>query len=231
MKRTATSISLLALSGSVTLAGTVGVDFGDQLNITPGNYNNVDHIQNPIFNMIDTDGMGTGYTMTINDNFWPGSNTSGTAAPGGDAAGLPSQATGDNLFGSLESFGGFLEPTGGFVIGGLDASGQTVYDFLFFGSRMGVSDNRETMYTATGANSDFALLDTANNTDNVALLSGIQADANGEIVISVTAGPNNTNSSGFYYLGYMEFTSNPVPAPASAMMLGLGSLVMTRRRR
>lgn len=227
------TIAFAACAALVTAASgsVVGVDFGDINNTTPGNYNNVDHVQNPIFNMIDTDGNGTGYTLNVTDAFWPGSNQNGTATPGGDAAGIPTAATADNLFGSLVEFGGFLEPTGGVTIGGLDATGNTAYDFLFFGSRMGVSDNRETMYTATGANSAFALLDTANNTHNVALVSGIIADANGEITISVTAGPNNTNSSGFYYLGYLEFTAVPVPAPASIALFGLGSFVAIRHRR
>jgi hypothetical protein len=228
MNRIATALVLTTV-GTAATAGIIGVDFGDQSNITPGNYNNIDHIQNPVFNLIDTDGNGTGYTLNVTDNFWPGSNQSGAPAGAGDAAGIPSQATADNLFGSLAAFGGFTEPTGGFTIGGLDATGATTYDFMFFGSRMGVSDNRETMYTATGANSDFALLDTANNTSNVTRLTGIQADANGEIVISVTAGPNNTNSFGFYYLGYMEFAA--VPAPSTALLLGLGSLGAMRRRR
>ena len=230
VKLAATAIVAVGTSTVLAgVAGTVGVDFGDQSNITPGNYNNVDHIQNPIFNLIDTTGAGTGYTLTVTDNFWPGSNQSGAGAGEGDAAGIPSAATSDNLFGSLTDFGGFTEPTGGFTIGGLDASGVTTYDFLFFGSRIGVSDNRETMYTASGLNSEFALLDTANNTSNVALISGIRADANGEISISVTAGPNNTSSFGFYYLGYMEFAT--VPAPAAPLVLGGGSLLLFRRRR
>lgn len=228
MDRIATALVLTA-AGSIATAGVIGVDFGDQSNITPGNYNNIDHIQNPVFNLIDTDGNGTGYTLNITDNFWPGSNQSGAPSGSGDAAGIPSQATSDNLFGSLTAFGGFTEPTGGFTIGGLDASGATTYDFMFFGSRMGVSDNRETLYSATGGNNGSALLDTANNTSNVAWLTGISADANGEIVISVTAGPNNTNANGFYYLGYMEFAA--VPSPSALALLGLGAFGAARRRR
>ncbi|MCA8967443.1 MAG: PEP-CTERM sorting domain-containing protein, partial [Planctomycetes bacterium] len=194
-----------------------------------GNYNNITHTQDPLFNLIDTDGLGTGISLIVTDPFWPGSNTGGTGAPGGDAAGIPASATADNLFGSLVSFGGFLEPTGGVTFGGLDASGATRYDFLFFASRMSVTDVRETQYDLTGANAGMALLDASNNTDNVAWIRGIQADANGEIVLNVTAGPNNTNSNGFYYLGYLQITT--VPAPSSIAFFGLGSLAAVRRRR
>jgi len=228
MNHVLTSLAIAALAGAAH-AQTVGIDFGDLGNITPGNYNNVDHLQNPIFNLVDTSGAGTGITLNVTDTFWPGSNQSGSGAPGGDAAGIPANATADNLFGSLSEFGGFTEPTGGVTFGGLDASGTTTYDFMFFGSRMGVSDNRETLYELAGANSGSAALDTANNTDNVARIMGMRADSNGEIVLNVTAGENNTNSFGFYYLGYIEI--GIVPTPASAALLGAGTLCAARRRR
>ncbi len=227
--KTMTALIVCAGTAAAVVAAPIGVDFGDPGNLTAGNYNNVDFNQNPIFNLVDTDGNGTGIALDMTDAFWPGSNQGGTGSPSGDAAGIPSSATADNLFGSLMQFGNFLEPTGGFVMSGLDASGALSYDLMFFGSRMGVSDNRETQYTVSGANSGVGLLDTANNTSNVVYVRGIRADANGEISVSVTAGPNNTNSFGFYYLGYMELTV--VPAPGAAALLGLGSFVAVRRRR
>ncbi|MFG0306982.1 MAG: hypothetical protein ACF8Q5_12300 [Phycisphaerales bacterium JB040] len=228
MNHVLTTLAICSLAGAAH-AQTIGIDFGDLGNITPGNYNNVDHLQNPVFNLVDTTGAGTGITLNVTDTFWPGSNQSGTGVPAGDAAGIPASATADNLFGSLTEFGGFTEPTGGITFGGLDATGATTYDFMFFGSRMGVSDNRETLYSLTGANSGSAALDTANNTSDVAWVTGMRADANGEIVLSVTAGENNTNSSGFYYLGYIEI--GVVPTPASAALLGAGALAASRRRR
>lgn len=207
----------------------IGIDFGDLNNQTGGNYNNVTHLQNPLFNLVDMNGAGTGITLTVTDSFWPGSNTGGTATPSGDAAGIPASATADNLFGSMISFGGFLEPTGGITFGGLDASGATRYNFLCFGSRMNVTDNRETVYSLEGANAGMAALNTANNTSNVALIDGIRANANGEITLSVTAGANNTSANQFWYLGYVQITV--VPAPSTAALLGLGGLVATRRRR
>lgn len=228
---TLTVCALVATSANTVSAQTIGIDFGDINNWTGGNYNNIDHLQNPLFNLIDFDGNGTGISANVSDNFWPGSNQGGTAATGGAASGVPGSAASDNLFGSLVDFGGFLEPTGGVTFDGLDTSGNTAYNFMFFASRMNVSDNREALYTLDGLNSGSTTLDAANNTDNVAFANGIIPDASGAITLGVTAGPNNTNSSGFYYLGYVEITAVPVPAPASASLIGLGSIVALRRRR
>jgi len=226
---TARTIAFVALctAATTTSAQTIGVDFGDLNRYSGGNFNDIDHLQNPLFNLVDFDGNGTGIGLTVNDNFWPGSNTGGTNAPNGDAAALPSNATSDSLFGSLVDFGGFLEPTGGVTFSGMDPN--TSYNFSFFASRMNVSDNREALYSLAGATNDSATLDAANNTGNLAHIMGISPDANGNITLSVTAGPNNTNSFGFYYLGYVEITA--VPAPASLGLVGLGSLVAMRRRR
>lgn len=223
------SITIVAALAAAAQGQVIGIDFGDLNNQTAGNYNNVTHLQEPVFNLVDTDGAGTGITLEVTDAFWPGSNTGGTSTPGGDAAFIPPSATADNLFGSLVDFGGFTEPTGGVTFGGLDATGSTLYDFMFFASRMNVVDVRETQYDVIGANSGMALLDASNNTDNVVWIRGIRADANGEISLTATAGPNNTNSSGFWYLGYVEI--GIVPAPSAAALIGLGTLVATRRRR
>lgn len=229
MLKLAMGLVAAGLVGSAYGQQIIGIDFGDLNNQTGGNYNNVTHLQNPLFNLVDTTGAGTGITLNVTDSFWPGSNTGGTGAPTGDAAGLPASATADNLFGSLIQFGDFLEPTGGVTFGGLDATGATQYNFLFFASRMGVSDNRESVYSLDGANSGMAILNAANNTSNVALIDGIRANANGEITLSITASDNNTSANKFWYLGYVQITV--VPAPSTAALLGLGGLVATRRRR
>lgn len=229
MMKLAMGILVAGVVASAQGQQIIGIDFGDQNNQTGGNFNNITHLQNPLFNLVDMNGAGTGISLNVTDAFWPGSNTGGTGAPTGDAAGIPASATADNLFGSMVTFGGFLEPTGGVTFGGLDASGQTQYNFLIFASRMGVTDNREGVYSIDGANSGMATLNAANNTSNVALIDGIRANANGEITLSVTAGANNTSANRFWYLGYVQITV--VPAPSSAALLGLGGLVATRRRR
>ncbi len=220
------------LLASVAGAGVVQVDFGDTGQQTPGNVNNITHLQNPLFNLIDTAGTGTGIGIDITDVFWPGSNTTGTTTPAGDAAFIPASATRDNLFGSVTDFGGFIEPSGGFYLTGLDASGATAYDFVFFGSRTGVSDQRWTRYTATGANTGSEALNTSNNTSGVALVNGIIPGPDGRVYIDVRPDALNNNASKFYYLGFLQLTSRAIPAPASLGALGLvGILGVTRRRR
>ncbi len=219
-------VALCTAAGTVS-AQTIGIDFGDINRYSGGNYNDVDHLQNPLFNLVDLGGNPTGIGLSVSDSFWPGSNTGGTTTPTGDAAGLPVNAVSDNLFGSLIDFGGFTEPTGGVTFSGMDPN--LSYNFSFFASRMNVSDNREALYSLAGATNDSTTLDAANNTGTLAHIMGISPDANGDITLSVTAGPNNTSSFGFYYLGYVQITV--VPAPASLGLVGMGSLVALRRRR
>lgn len=228
---TSTAIAALTLSAGFAAASVIQIDFGDLNQQTGGNVNNITHLQNPLFNLVDTTGTGSGIGIDVTDTFWPGSNTGGTGAPTGDASGIAPNATVDNLFGSVSEFGGFTEPTGGFVLSGLDASGQTVYDFSFFASRMNVSDNRWTKYDATGANSGTASLNTSNNTDTLVSISGITADANGEIFIGVGADDRNDNSFGFYYLGFLEIETTVIPAPGAMALLAGGGLLCARRRR
>lgn len=221
-----------ALLATVASAGVVQVDFGDVALQSAGSINNITHVQNPLFNLVDTAGLGTGIGIDITDVFWPGSNQNGTLTPAGDAAFIPATATRDNLFGSVTDFGGFIEPSGGFYLTGLDPSGLTAYDFVFFGSRVGVSDQRWTRYTATGANSASAALNTSNNTSNVALVSGVIPGPDGRVYIDVRPDALNNNASKFYYLGFMQLTSVPIPAPTSLGALALiGVLGANRRRR
>lgn len=87
---------------------------------------------------------------------------------------------------------------------GLDPS--ATYNLCFFGSRAGVGDNRETKFTVVGENVNTVNLQTSKNTTEIACTNNIQPDFNGNISVTVTAGDNNDNGSGFYYLGAMRIS-------------------------
>jgi hypothetical protein len=225
-----TGLAAVLALGVSAQANTLLFDFGEITTPTGGNYNNVTQNQLPIFNALDTTGAGTGIGLTTS-GFNPGSNTNGTQTPGGTAgATFDAAATRDNLFGHTVNFNQPAPlPLATLSLSGLDGSGLTTYDFVFFGSRLGVTDNRETQYVVTGANNATGYLDTSGNTDNVAVVSGIIPNALGQVSIAVSPGPNNNNSSGFYYLGAMQIIA--VPEPAGLALMGLGGLFVAARRR
>jgi hypothetical protein len=227
----------LLLSAAVGIATTFSVranmlffDFGDSTLMTSGNWNNLVHTNAtltpgpPIANAIDSLGNFTGISLSAN-GFNTGDNTAGTTTPGGAAAIFASTATQDSLFGHTVVFNGQGPlPLATLSLGGLDGSGNTLYSFTFFASRTGVSDDRETQYQVVGSTSGYSLLDAANNTSNVAIVSGIVPNPDGSLLVNISPGPNNNNSSGFFYLGAMEITISEVPEPSSLALAALGGL-------
>jgi hypothetical protein len=115
---------------------------------------------------------------------------------------FPSDATRDSLFGNTEVFNGIANIFPSFKLTGVYPS--VTYKLTFYASRTGVGDNRETGYTVTAGTSGFAALNVANNIANVAVVSGIVADAAGEVTISLAPTANNNNANHFTYLGVMK---------------------------
>lgn len=229
MKPTRTLLFTAAVGLATTLsvqANTLFWDFGETAQQTPGNYNNIFVGSGTNYlttlNAIDSAGASTGIGLTAS-GFNPGSNQNGTTAPGAPANLFDPQATRDNMFGHTGLFGGITAPLGVLSLTGLNPS--ATYDFTFFGSRTGVSDNRETKFDVLG--NGFALLNTANNTANVAVVLGASSDALGNLTINVGPGPNNNNASGFWYLGAMQIVA--VPEPSALALLGLGGVLIVRR--
>lgn len=175
------------------------IDFSEN-NTTPGNWNNVVQktvSQNGIsVNLINDKGENTGAVLTITDAFNK-VNENGTNAP--TLSIFPPEATRDNFFGNFTIFNGVTEPTGGMEITGLNKA--KYYSFKIFASRMSVTDNRETQFTIKGSTELLATLNASNNESETADIFNVRPDDSGKIGISVTKGPNNNNSTGFYYLG------------------------------
>jgi hypothetical protein len=215
---------------SAAQATTLFFDFGDSAQQTGGNYNDITPAQDPIFNAIDSTGNPSGIGLTTS-GFNPGSNLNGTLTPGAPADLFSPQATRDNLFGHEDS--PFNQPAplplGILQLTGLNPS--LTYNFTFHAGRLGVTDNRETAYEIIGTNSDTGLLDSSNNTSNIVTVTGIVPTALGGVTINVSPGTNNTNTSGFFYLGAMRIESIDIPEPATSVLLLLSGCLMVGRSR
>lgn len=127
-----------------------------------------------------------------------GANENGTLA----SPLFPSDATRDSLYGNTEAFNSLTDIFPSFKLTGLDPS--LPYRFVFYASRAGVSDNRETGYTVAGASTHFAALNAANNVTNTAVLNGVIPASNGEVAISLAPTAQNNNANHFTYLGVMK---------------------------
>lgn len=177
----------------------VYIDFGGSNTAFPWN-----NISNPssgsVDNLVNNYGFATTIDVAVVDAF-TGANSSGTQSPNA-SLNLPSSASGDSFFGNTSDFNGQLEPTAGITLSDLDVN--TEYTLTLFASRT-ATDNRETEYVLTGATTETQYLNPSGNTDNVVVFT-LYPDANGEMNLALTAGPNNDNSYGFYYLGSMQIS-------------------------
>jgi lysophospholipase L1-like esterase len=180
----------------------INIDFGT--NLSGEGWNNFTiGTENTSIELINYQNNSTGITATIHDVF-TGVNTSGTQSAN-DSLDLPASATSDSFFGNVAEFSGYTEPTGGITLSGLDKN--TFYSLELFASRMDVSDNRETMYEIIGNNTDTVYLNPSNNTNISVFASNIEASSEGQIIINVGPGPNNSNSSQFYFIGAIRIIS------------------------
>jgi lysophospholipase L1-like esterase len=153
-------------------------------------------------NLVTTQNVPTGIDLVILTRF-NGANTNGTLT----STLFPPDATRDSLFGNTETFSGLANVFPSFKLTGLDPT-QT-YDFTFYASRMGVTDNRETGYTVTGFNSGFVALNASANVDKSVTLTGIAPTAEGEITISLAPTAANNNGNHFTYLGALKVEPTP----------------------
>ncbi|HBL34267.1 MAG TPA: hypothetical protein DDZ96_10700 [Porphyromonadaceae bacterium] len=175
------------------LKNPVLIDFGLRLSGSP--FVNLqdpwapqDPKADPVLNMEDKDGVNTGFAIAITGGF-SAVNDLGVLD---NSLGLPYEVAVDAFWGDK------WMPEGELTVSNLNKSQK--YDFIFYGSHRDVSDNRETKYEVIGENSGFGLLNTSNNAGSVVVVKGIVPDAARNIVIKVSAGPNNNSADGLYYL-------------------------------
>lgn len=214
-------------------SGKIDIDFGSSYNGTLLGNRALDAIARggQLTQLVKQDKVKTTAGLTILQGF-NGLNQNGTASPA-VSTGFDGGSSSDSFFGNDVTFNGAVAPAAALAITGLDPSRR--YDLRFYASRMGAGgENRETRYSATGANSGVALLNVAENTSGVAVISGIQPNSAGTISLDVRKGPKNNNHYGFYYLGAMSLsvqaaapspspTATPNPAAAQEIRVDFGS--------
>ncbi|WP_157976140.1 GDSL-type esterase/lipase family protein [Lewinella sp. IMCC34191] len=178
-------------------ADTFLLDFGTTPSPSP--WNNVTSFDSgAMVTLMNQVGAETDVRLTVVDAF-RGVNTAGTTTPDEDL-GFPASATGDSFFGNTGDFNGEMQPTAGVRLSGLDP--RMGYTFRIFASRVS-TENREAMYVLDGVMSDTVYLNAGDNTGDVAMAT-VFPGRDSTLTISVSPGPNNENSLGFYYLGAME---------------------------
>lgn len=149
-------------------------------------------------NLVNAANLPTGIGLVMLSRF-NGANGNGTQDP---AAPYPTEATRDSLFGNTELFGGLENIFPSFKLTRLNPA--LTYNFTFYGSRTGVTDNRVTGYTVQGENSGVVTLNAANNVTNEVILAGITPDCSREITIRLAPTANINNANHFTYLGVMR---------------------------
>lgn len=189
------------------------VDFGSSTNQSSGNWNNMTNAltTGSLSNLINKGGVTTNISLAVTDSF-NYINENGTTGAG-QSLGLPSTATADSFFGNTVAFLGKTEPTGAIKYSNFDPNIDL--SLTIYASRIDYVeiDNKETQYTIEGLTTEIVYLNAANNT-NKSVSKTIKPKADGTVTITVTKGPNNNNTNGFFYLGAMIIEYTPVPAIA-----------------
>ena len=122
---------------------------------------------------------------------------------------FPVDATRDSLYGNTEVWGGLANIFPSFKLTGLNAA--LTYNLLFYASRTGTADNRETGFTVAGSSTNFVTFNAANNINGYTNLAGVVPSAVGEIIVSMAPTANNNNAYHFTYLGVLRV--DPVRPP------------------
>lgn len=195
---------------------TVLIDFGDPaLPTTTGNWNNTgsdnaavvyatEAGDQPITDMINDTGASTGFDFAITMDFQYFNGSLGTqAATSGDALFCNDPLiTRDYFFTQADD-----DNVAAFSISGLD---DTKYYFFEIFANRKTTQNRETLYTATGANNGTATLNPGGTTaegnlTNTALINNMQSTG-GVITIQVERGAANQNN--WSYITALKMVEN-----------------------
>lgn len=173
------------------------INFGDSPTTNTA-WNNITSSNTLIAGLKDIDGNDTEIVVMLNDAF-NATNTSGATSTT-TSLDMPAEVSKSCFWGYNQ--GNFenktKQPTGGFAFSHMNK--DLAYDFTFFSSRNGSSDNRETAFSLTGLDTRTGYLDGASNSTNTVTVKGVRPNENGIVTLSVSPGENNNNTYKFYYI-------------------------------
>lgn len=158
-------------------------------------------------NLRDKNGNYTGVGMEVTKRF-NGQNLVGATSTKTDFN-MPNEVSSSSYFGNAKAeFGGIIVKESILKLTGLNKNNY--YNLCFFASRMEVTDNRETDFTIKGQSQITVSLNASNNTSKIICSGNVKPTEDGELYIEITAGKNNNNSVGFYYLNAMRITMSKI---------------------
>ncbi len=192
------------------LGHPVYVDFGDPETEDAG-WNSVISVDLTGFQLKDAQGNDTGIFLDITKPF-RNVNRSGPETVSVDGWEMPATAYGDSFYGHLETFQSKISGPAEITLRSL-YKGQK-YIFTFFSARdftgsssAAASANHETEFTVTGTETDSGehlRVDARNNTGKAVASKAIAPDEDGNIVIGITCGPENTRKEKMFFLNAMR---------------------------
>lgn len=183
----------------------ININFGDSPT-TSSLWNNITSQNTIVTNLKDVDENDSEVTIMLNDAF-NGTNALGMTSTN-TLLNMPEDVSKSCFWGYCQ--GNFdnnaHQPTGGFVFSHLNK--DLTYDFTFYASRSGCSDNRETSFCLVGSDTHVAILDAASNSDNTITLNDVCPDQKGTISLTVSPGSRNTNTYKFYYINALQINAH-----------------------
>lgn len=175
----------------------VKIDFGGASSPFPWNNMSSPALGMVVPDLIDEQGGNSGISIEVTDAF-AGINQSGPTTTTTNPV-ITSEVSGDSFWGNGQGvFDGRSDTLGILILKKLNKTMK--YNLLIFGSRAGVTDNRETLYEVSGDKNISTTLNTSNNTSAFAEINSITPKENGTITIRVSAGNQNNNSYKFFYI-------------------------------
>ncbi len=192
--------------GSFEFTDPIYLDFGQAVGVNGWNGITGNTVGFSISNLIDINGEFTGISYTMLERF-NGVNTNGVPYNSSTPFSIPESVARRSFFGHALPWNNVTYANGIFKLYGLDPNKS--YELCYYGSREGGDVNaRETAFIAEGANTSTVTVLTSTTPPAhppvVCAPAAVTPNSNGEITITVTAGPNNTHANKFFYINAMR---------------------------